>query len=87
MVKIGTFEAGTGILGGTKQGQKVTKKNAHELPPGSVIRLDDVGRLIHLHEGLWLYCTDNSHHYDRLDNLLYHLPGTLCHIPIPNEVY
>ena len=75
------FVAGTGIRGATDCGQKVTRENAHHLPPGSVVRLDGGGRLIHLHDGLWLYCTDCSWCYDNLKRHLTRLPGTLCHIP------
>ena len=43
------FEAGTGLMGATMSGQRVTKENVRELPCGSVIRLDDSdGVLIHL---------------------------------------
>ena len=75
------FVGGTGIMGATESGQRVTRENAHHLPPGSVVRLDSGGRLIHLHDGLWLYCTDCSWCYDGLDRHLTRLPGTLCHIP------
>ena len=54
------FQSGTGLMGFTESGQRVTADNAHFLPPGSVVRLDAGGRLIHLHDGLWLYCTDCS---------------------------
>lgn len=75
------FKSGTGLMGFTESGQRVTADNAHFLPPGSVIRLDAGGRLIHLHDGLWLYCTDCSWCYDRIEHHLRRLPGTLCHIP------
>lgn len=71
-------------MGATEPGQKVTKDNVHELPPGSVVRLDDGERLIHLHDGVWLWCCDAAHCYDRVENLIHHLPngiGTLCHMP------
>ena len=75
------FKAGTGMFGTTEPGQRVTKRNAHHLPPGSVVRLDDGGRLIHLHDDIWLWCDGCAHCYDRLEHHLHHLPGTLCHIP------
>jgi hypothetical protein len=80
------FRAGTGMLGATEPGQLVTAENAHWLPPGSVVRLDDGGRLIHLHDGLWLWCAGYAHCYDRLEYHLRRLPGVLCHIPVNTEV-
>ena len=77
------FRAGTGLLGATESGQRVTKENAHLLPPGSVVRLDDGGRLIHLHDELWLWCNDCAWCYDWIDRHAHRLPGTLCHLP-PN---
>ena len=77
------FVAGTGIMGDTETGQSVTAKNAHFLPPGSVVRLDaNWGRLIHLHDDLWLWCDGCAHCYDRLESFFSRLPGTLCHIPV-----
>jgi hypothetical protein len=76
------FVAGTGLMGATASGQRVTTlEEAEQLPPGSVIRLDDKGRLIHLHDGLWLYCCDVAWCYDRIRYLTRYLPGTLCHMP------
>jgi hypothetical protein len=80
-MKKSPFEAGTGLMGATEPGQRVTKENSHLLPPGSVVRLDGEGRLIHLHDGLWLYCCDAAWCYDRIEHLARYLPGTLCHIP------
>jgi len=79
------FRVGTGLLGATEPGQRVTKENAHLLPPGSVVRLDDGGRLIHLHDELWLWCNDCAWCYDGIDRHAHRLPGTLCHLP-PNAV-
>lgn len=83
--KIGTdgleFRAGTGLLGSTEAGQRVTQRNVRQLPPGSVVRLEDGGRLIHLYDEVWLYCSDSAHCYDRIENLKRRLPGTLCHLP------
>ncbi len=77
-----TFKSRTGMLGSTKPGQKVTRQNVRTLPPGSVVRNSDGSRIIHLHDDLWLYCCDNAHRYDRIENLLYRLENaTLCHIP------
>lgn len=75
------LRAGTGLMGATESGQRVTADNAHFLPPGSVVRLDGGGRLIHLHDGLWLYCTEHAWCYDRIEHHASRLPGTLCHIP------
>lgn len=77
-----SFKAGTGLMGATEPGQRVTAENANELPPGSVVRLDDGGRLIHLHDSLWLWCCDGAWCYDHLDQLAWRLPGTLCHLPV-----
>lgn len=78
------FRAGTGLMGSTECGQRVTQHNVRQLPPGSVVRLDDGGRLIHLHDEVWLYCSDCAHCYDRIENLKWRLPGELCHLP-PNH--
>ena len=75
------FRAATGLMGATESGQRVTAGNAHFLPPGSVVRLDAGGRLIHLHDDVWLYCTDCAWCYDRIEHHAHRLPGTLCHIP------
>lgn len=76
------FRAGTGILGSTEPGQRVTVDNIHFLPPGSVVRLDGSdGVLIHLHDGLWYYRNGCTWLYDRLDRMRAYLPGTLCHLP------
>ena len=80
------FRAGTGMMGATESGQRVTADNAHWLPPGSVVRLDDCdGVLVHLHDGLWYYRNGCAWCYDRIEMLKWHLPGTLCHIPVPQE--
>lgn len=68
-------------MGSTETGQRVTKRNVHHLPPGSVVRLDDGGRLIHLHDAVWLYCAECVHCYDTIENMEWRLPGELCHIP------
>lgn len=75
------FVAGTGLMGGTEPGQEVTEENAHHLPPGSVVRCDSGGRLIHLHDNLWLYCSDGCWCYDRISSMDRYLPGILCHLP------
>lgn len=69
------------MLGATAPNQQVTAENAHHLPPGSVVRLPDGGRLIHLHDKLWLWCDGCIHCYDDLESHLHRLPVTLCHIP------
>lgn len=76
------FRAGTGLSGATEAGQRVTPTNAHHLPPGSVVRLDRGGRLIHLHDAWWLFCTDYAWCYGSIDQLKDYLPGELCHIPV-----
>ena len=77
------FKSKTGIFGSTEPNQKVTSKNVHFLPPGSVVMLKDCSRLIHLHDLLWLWCCDCAHCYDNIDNLMWKLKdgATLCHIP------
>lgn len=81
-VEMKSFEYGTGILGATAPNQKVTSENAHELPPGSVVRIGDGSRLIHLHDTLWLWCCDHAWCYDLLENLLMRLDdqSVACHI-------
>lgn len=76
------FEAGTGSIGWTKPGQKVTKDNVAELPPGSVVRIGDGSRLIHLHDSLWLWCCDHAWTYDRVENLAWRLDekSVACHV-------
>lgn len=78
---VSPFESGTGLMGGTEPGQRVTADNAHHLPPGSVVRLDDGARLIHLHDDVWLWCTEGAWCYDGLTRHLWRLPGTLDHLP------
>jgi hypothetical protein len=81
--RVKKYVAGTGLMGGTATGQRVaTLADAEQLPPGTVIRLDSKGRLIHLHDGLWLYCCDNAWCYDKIRYLARYLPGTLCHMPV-----
>lgn len=76
------FVAGTGLMGTTLPGQRVTKANAHFLPPGSVVRLSPSnGVLIHLHDDLWYWRDGCAWCYDCLSNHLYRLPGILCHLP------
>ena len=76
------FKAHTGMFGATETGQRVTADNAHFLPPGSVVRLDDSdGVLIHLHDDLWYYRSGCMWCYDRIEYLSRYLPGTLCHHP------
>lgn len=77
------FKAHTGTLGGTEPGQRVTAKNAHLLPPGCVVRVNDEegSRLIHLHDNTWLWCCDGAWTYDRIENLTWRLTrkSELCH--------
>ncbi len=76
------FKAHTGMLGSTEH-QRVDASNIQELKQGSVVRIGDGSRLIHLHDNLWLWCCDNAHCYDKIENLLYHLDKNsyTCHIP------
>lgn len=76
------FSCGTGLMGGTESGQRVTANNASNLPAGSVVRLGNGSRLIRLHDDLWLYCNDHIHCYDRLDNLKWRIDreATACHV-------
>lgn len=80
------FEAGTGLLGATLPGQRVTPENVGQLPAGSVVRIGDGSRLIHLHDGLWLWCRDGAWTYDRVERLTWRLDGksVLCHMPATN---
>lgn len=76
------FVSGTGLMGATKSGQRVTPSNAQFLPPGSVVRLDSGDVLIHLHDDLWyLRIGACGWRYDRLEYFIERLPGTLCHHP------
>lgn len=77
-----SFEAGTGMLGGTEPNQRVTADNIHELPAGSVVRNGDGSRLIHLHDKIWLWCCDCAWTYDRIENLAHRLDenSVACHI-------
>jgi len=76
------FKRGTGLMGATESGQRVTAENVHFLPPGSVVRLDDSdGILVHLHDDLWYWRSGCAWCYDRLDRFRRYLPGTLCHHP------
>lgn len=70
-------------MSATESGQRVTKKNIDELPPGSVVRNGDGSRIIHLHDDLWLYCSDNCWCYDRVERMKTYLDkdSVLCHIP------
>jgi hypothetical protein len=82
------FRSGTSLMGATEPGQSVTSDNVGELPPGSVVRIvsvdDETQRLIHLHDGLWLWCSGCCWCYDRIENLKYRLTGrsVLCHMPV-----
>ena len=82
-----SFKAGTGLMGNTEPGQMVTPENIHELPPGSVVRIRDGSRLIHLHDDLWLWCCDAVWRYGRLSDHLHCLSrgAVLCHIPVGND--
>jgi hypothetical protein len=79
------FKVGTELMGATEPGQVVTRSNAKKLPPGSVVRLKDGDRLIHLHDDVWLWCCDSGWCYDHIEHLDWRLPGKLCHIPVGRE--
>jgi hypothetical protein len=70
-------------MGATESGQRVTASNLAQLPPGSVVRNGDGSRVIHLHDEVWLYCSDCAHCYDRVEFVGRFLDAraTLCHIP------
>lgn len=78
-----TFSSSTGLMGATAPGQQVTPDNVSELPPGSVVRLRDGSRLIHLHDSLWLWCCDHGWCYDHVERFTFRLKegATLCHLP------
>ncbi len=77
------FRAGTGMLGATEPGQRVTAENVSLLPPGSVVRLDaDNGILVHLHDDIWYWNHGCAWCYDRVERFHNRLPGTLCHLPV-----
>ena len=82
----GSFRSGIGLMGATEPGQRVTAANVGELPPGSVVRLEDGSRLIHLHDDIWLWCNDHAWTYDRVEWLKHRLGdhATLRHLPLPN---
>lgn len=78
------FQAGpgTGLMGSTEPGQRVTKENAGELPGGSVVRLGDGSRLIRLDGDMWLWCCDSGWCYDRIENLAWRIDSkaVACHV-------
>ena len=77
-----SFKAGTGMMGATEPGQKVTRENVHLLPVGSVVRNGDCSRLIRLHGDLWLWCKDSAHCYSDIGHLSMHLDdrSVACHV-------
>ena len=77
------FKAGTGLMCSTECGQHVTVHNINQLPSGSVIRNGDGSRIIHLHDNVWLVCSDHMHCYDNVERMKNYLDSksTLCHIP------
>jgi len=77
------FKAGTGLLGSTEPGQRVTSSNIDRLPPGSVVRNGDGSRIIHLHDNTWLWCRDGAWVYDDSSRMKMKLDkdSELCHIP------
>lgn len=78
-----TFTKGSCFPGTTDAGQTVTRHNVSALPPGSVVRLKDGSRLIHLHDDLWLWCCDGAWCYDYIASFAWRLDdgATLCHLP------
>jgi hypothetical protein len=67
-------------------GQKVTASNIDQLPQGSVVMNGDGSRIIHLHDGLWLWCCDGAWCYDYVDRMKLKLDSkaTACHVA-PNR--
>jgi hypothetical protein len=82
------FRSDYGWFGATEPGQKVTSENIHFLPPGSVVRMSDSTRVIHLHDDLWLVCNDGMYCYDRIENLAWRLDNTavVCHLAPRNHI-
>lgn len=76
------FKYGTGLMGSTEPGQLVTPVNVGDLPVGSVVRIADGSRLIHLHDDLWLWCMNDAWCYDRIENLAWRLGDRAfaCHV-------
>ncbi len=79
----GEFKSGTGLMGATEPGQRVTAQNVEQLPPGSVVRIGDGSRIIHLHDDVWLWCNHTSWVYDHVEKLTWRLDNrsVVCHIP------
>ena len=77
------FKSKTGLMGATESGQRVTADNIASLPPGSVIRNGDGSRIIHLHDEVWLRCSECSWVYDGVSRMRTYLDkdSVLCHIP------
>jgi hypothetical protein len=76
------FRSGTGMMGATEPGQRVTPHNERKLPPGSVVSVGDGSRLIHLHDDLWLWCKAGAWCYERWENLAWRLDkqAVACHV-------
>jgi hypothetical protein len=87
MLNLNPFRSGTGMLGSTETGQAVTPENLHLLPVGSVARLGDGGRLIRLHDDLWLWLSDSgcSHCYDMTEHMRCRVVkgSVACHVAPP----
>jgi hypothetical protein len=78
----------------THAGQKVTQENVHTLPPGSVVRLPydkkfdiEGGRLIHLHDGFWLWCDGGAWCYGGISCHIHRIEkgAVLCHLGMEVE--
>jgi hypothetical protein len=69
------------FLGGTEPNQKVNSENISQLPSGCVVRNGDGSRIIHLHDDIWLYCSDHFWCYDGVDRMKRCLDdkSVLCH--------
>ncbi len=83
-----SFKFGTGMCGATEAGQKVTPKNISQLPCGSVVRNGDGSRIIHLHDSLWLWCSDGAWCYDNAQRMAGYLDksSVACHVAPSKEV-
>lgn len=81
------FKYATGMIGATEPGQRVTKKNIHLLPPGSVVRIGIEERIIHLHDGVWLWIDGCAHCYDNVERMKNYLTSeaVACHVAPPSK--
>lgn len=80
------FKTGNSLFGRyTEPGQKITKNNIADLPPGSVINNDDESgseRIVRLHNNVWLWYANGSWCYDNVERMKTFLSkkAVLCHL-------